>query len=187
MKKIEIIIVCITLFNLLVLGLRYFPTKHSPVPKTGGAEMELLKDRIYLNALVDEDRPTLIVPAKSNVPILVLRFSYKNCSSCLQSVFYEAKRMKDIVGDENRIRVLGSFKSDRDFEVFKKYQIEFSFKIENLDEHYFHLNLESSATYPFFFLLFPDGTARHVFIPIKEDVVRTRQYLEIIRQKYFSD
>lgn len=146
MKKIEIIIVCITLFNLLVLGLRYFPTKHSPVPKTGSAEMELLKDRIYLDALVDEDRPTLIVPAKSNVPILVLRFSYKNCSSCLQSVFYEAKRMKDIVGDEDRIRVLGSFKSDRDFQVFKKYQTEFSFKIENLDEHYFHLNLESSAT-----------------------------------------
>lgn len=187
MKRIEMLMVCITLINLLVFGLRYLPIKQPTPQKIENKEMEDLKDRVYLDALMDEDRPTLIVPTKTKEPILVLRFSYKNCNSCLRSAFFEVNRINNIINNKDRIRVLGSFKPERDFQIFEKYQTEFAFKIENLDENYFHLHLESRATYPFFFLLFPDGTASHVFIPLKEDVARTRQYLETITQKYFSN
>lgn len=191
MIKWSWIFILLTLINIGLFFLGHFKQgkntdhfKESSYKKS--TDLARVKDDLFFKSLLDESRILFSKRAPFIQPTLILRFSFRNCDLCRISSFFELERFKKEVSIKN-FRVVGSFLNQRDFEAFKQIESGFSFEIEDVPENYFGLQLEQEAIYPFFFLLFPDGTARHVFIPIKEDVARTRQYLEIIRQKYFNN
>ncbi|WP_353484634.1 hypothetical protein [Haliscomenobacter sp.] len=187
MNQFGRLIVILTFVNLGILAFSFFSKKeeYSIQPESNkNNEMYLLQKISYNNALLDDGVYVRTKNWKRSDPILVLRFSFRNCEQCKVSALFEMEKVSKSM-NHGQFKVLGSFMNEKDFLVFKQNEKRFSFPIENVPENIFGLANEQSAAYPFFFVLFPDGTARHVFIPMKEDVERTRRYLEIIRQKYF--
>ncbi|AEE50699.1 hypothetical protein [Haliscomenobacter hydrossis] len=200
MKKTRtsLLLVCITGINLLffTLGLKNSKSnKRIPVASTQMTEIKTLKEIINLDqaAWNDENKKIQIddilreKTRSSARPCLVIRFSFRNCDLCTKNVFDNIVPICNALNLKyDHIQLLGTFLSDRDSLLFQNRK-QLPYHLNTVPENALGLQLEQDASYPFFFVLFPDGTARHVFIPIKEDVERTRRYLDIIRQKYFSD
>jgi hypothetical protein len=179
----------LTFINVSLLITRFTPSKElsvNPVSTSNESDNNDLNNNLYFSALRDENSNTFLLDKPKN-PTLCLRFSLRNCGSCTQSALNSLTYIGDNGIDPKYIRAYGTFLSKKNHYLFNVKQKITKIPILNVDDIYFHLALEKEAELPFFFVLFPDGTARHVFIPMKEDVERTRRYLEIIRQKYFSE
>lgn len=191
MKTVNWLLILLTLLNVGLLLFNYSTssgkkiTKSSKFSSSRKASLSDVKENYYFKSILDENRLTDIKPNKGNGPQFVMRFSHKNCDLCIKNCFFEVQHfMKQ--SNKWSYRIVGSFSYESDLDEYKRVW-ETSLDIENVPESYFGLQLEQEISTPFFFVLFPDGSARHVFIPMKEDVQRTRTYLSIIYQKYFKD
>lgn len=189
MSRTVLALVVLSLANvsLLVINSLSKKAKHESFEKQmeGNKQIHNLEQNLYLKGLIDENRIVLHKEHASSHPVFVMLFSYMNCDLCKTSAFFEVERMTKKIGVDH-LKVFGTFMSDRDFLVYKNVEKRFTFSVNKVPEKTFGLFNEEDASYPFFFVLFPDGTVQHVFIPMKEDVNRTRQYLDIIYQKYFK-
>ena len=179
------VLTAITMLNLGVLLVHFIPKTEKGLKEneSSNEEFHQHKESLFFQALADENKkspPEVLLPSK---PILIMRFSYRNCDLCLRSALFEMKKWKEAMGGSS-VRIMGSFPKNRDFEIFQKTYEQFPFDYEHVPEEYFSLALEKEAQYPFFFLWFPDGSIHHVFLPMKEDVPRTRRFLAVIGSKY---
>lgn len=184
----EVLLIVITLINLGLVATRFLKIKEPETSQNRAmfSEDSVLKENLFFNAMIDENKTIKKGIKLPEEPVLILRFSYRNCDVCRNSALFEFKRFRELT-NSNRLKAMGSFMSNQDLKVFLKNEDQFSFNITNEANDYFGLELENKATEPFFFMLFPNGKAGHVFIPLKEDLPRTRRYLEIIYQKYFKN
>ncbi len=159
-----------------------------PVPSESNETeiLQELKEDLFFRSLRDENRQALQAGPSASSPRLVMRFSFQNCDLCINSAFDELHRMEEELGTDN-VLLAGTFRSPREFEIFRQSDRPFGFECHNLPEVYFDLHAERDASLPFFFVLFPDGAMRHIFFPMKEDIERTRKYLRAIRERYFEN
>ncbi len=189
MKKTEAFLILVTLINLGLFGVRFLklnktePEHYSQ--KTTTLEEADKKENLFFNAMIDENKVIQKGIELPKEPILILRFSYRNCNICINSALSEFQRFSDSI-QSNRTKVIGSFMSNRDLQLFLGSEKKFTFNITNEADDFLGLDLEKNASTPFFLVLFPDGSARHVFVPIMNDTLRTRRYLNIIHQKYYA-
>lgn len=190
-NKTEYFLGIATLANLFIVAWIFFikpfrPVKY-PGPSVAGDNRALadLKEDLYFRGLLDEDRQSppngIVVPR----PRLLMRFSFHNCDLCINSALAELHRMEKAFGQEN-VLLAGTFQSDREHDIFQGSGKSFAFSCINVPSECFGLQAEHDASQPFFFVLFPGGGVRHVFFPMKEDVGRTRKYLQVIHERYFQ-
>ncbi len=146
-------------------------------------EEQILLDesKVIGNRLHDQEnnssRPTYII----------LRFSFQNCDLCTESIFNHLEELcKSASIKPENVMLLGTFYSNRDA-ILLNSRKNMPYKVVSVKRDHFSFELEKDATYPFFFVSLPDGTARHFFIPTKENLQRTQRYLEIIKQRYFIE
>ena len=147
--------------------------------------MSELKEALFLRSLLDENRQSPANGIAGPGPRLLMRFSFHNCDLCINSAMAELHRMEKVFGEEN-ILLAGTFPSEREYEIFRESGKSFAFSCTNVPTECFGLQAERDASQPFFFVLFPEGSIRHVFFPMKEDVGRTRKYLQVIYGRYFQ-
>jgi hypothetical protein len=192
MKTFNLLIALLTIVNIGVLVIRWQYLKNSQQNNVQAQATTVstvepnIKDGLYLRALIDENKKIAKQTSiKKQAPQLILRFSFRNCDACVRSALEELNQFVKTTGVDDA-KAEGTFANERDFVIFKDIFNFNTFPILNLPEDQYQLQLEKDASDPFFFLLFPDGGVRHVFIPMKEDVERTRRYLAIIQEKYFS-
>lgn len=197
-KRTEILLLGITALNVLCLFFNFSNRASSREAQQATAlpaNNTIIQKQIQLSedAWVDENAKIVfddklkkeVLPL--NQPYLALRFSFRNCDVCTKNAFDNLQVICDSLGlDKKHVRLLGTFFNDRDSLLFKS-RTKLPYDLVALPDNGLGLQLEQDPTYPFLFVLFPDGSARHVFVPLKEDVQRTRTYLSIIHRKYFKD
>lgn len=193
-KRTEILLLGITALNVLCLFFNFSNRASSreaqqvtALPANNTINQKLIQ--LSEDAWVDENAKIVFsdkFKLPENKPYLALRFSFRNCDACTKNAFDNLQIICDSLGlDKKHVRLLGTFFNDRDSLLFKS-RTKLPYDLVALPDNALGLQLEHDPTYPFIFVLFPDGRARHVFVPLKEDVQRTRTYLSIIHQKYFK-
>ncbi len=192
MKPFNLLIVLLTIVNIGALVIRWQYLKNNQQNNVQAQVAAVptveptIKDGLYLRALIDENKNVAEQASiKKQAPQLILRFSFRNCDACVRSALEELNQFVKTTGVDGA-KAEGTFANERDFVIFKDILNFNTLPISSLAEDKYQLQLEKDASDPFFFLLFPDGGVHHVFIPLKEDVERTRRYLAIIQEKYFS-
>ena len=190
-NKTEYLLGVVTLVNLLVVAWIFLikpsrPERYAdaPVAIDHRATSEL-KEALFFRSLLDENRESPANGIAGPGPRLLMRFSFHNCDLCINSAMAELHRMEKVFGAEN-ILLAGTFPSEREYDIFRGSGKSFAFSCTNVPAEYFGLQAEHDASQPFFFVLFPGGSIRHVFFPMKEDTGRTRKYLQVIYERYFQ-
>lgn len=128
-----------------------------------------------LFAIINEDQLDL------NSPKLVFRFSQIYCGTCVTREIRFLREFAIEIGWENIIFLA----TNSDEEYLKRFQRVSQVKtpIHNISYDFFKIDNEPLDT-PYMFILDADSTFKELFISMKENEVRTQQYLEKIR-KYF--
>lgn len=105
-----------------------------------------------------------------------------NCNSCVESNISFLNDLGDSIGRQNII-FLTSYKNKRDLSIFKRIN-QIKFPVYNVNST--GLAIEE-LNEPFFFVINEHLKAECVFVPIKEDSLHLKRYLDLIKRKYFSD
>ena len=138
-----------------------------------------VSDVIIVDTLLQEYSLSTLVSKK---PVLVFRYSGLNCGTCYGA---EIISLQNIFSPEDRqIAILSSYNDKRHFISDRKdARIEFPFYL--IPQDAFDWILEEYGT-PYYFVLHPDLTVSHIFIPdiVLKDL--NKQYLERIKC-YLSD
>lgn len=183
------LIIALTLLNLVLFGISRVGSNQisrDEVNSRSATSLENIKDALFLRSLIDENK-TINLKEKPAFPILVFRFSFKNCSECIFSALNELNKFKQEY-KINNILLVGTFASDKDFKVFERTHRKKinGMTLRNVNDHFYGLQIEEDATDPFFFIHSQNNSIQHIFIPLKEDIVRTQRYFLVINQKYFA-
>jgi hypothetical protein len=113
-------------------------------------------------------------------PKLVFFHSELNCNSCVEENIYLLNNFGNTIGNEH-ILFLTSYKNKRDLTLFRR--------INKIKSHIYNVSSIGlpieELNYPFCFVINKEGKAECVFIPIKEDSLYFKRYLEMIKNKYF--
>jgi hypothetical protein len=116
------------------------------------------------------------------LPKLVFFHSELNCNSCVEKNIPFLNSLGNLIGHEN-ILFIASYKQTRDMLLFKRIN-DIKFHIYNASS--VELPIEE-LNLPFCFVINSELKAESVFIPIKEDSLHFKRYLELIKHKYFDD
>ncbi|MDR0507648.1 MAG: hypothetical protein LBH32_12665 [Dysgonamonadaceae bacterium] len=114
------------------------------------------------------------------LPKLVFFHSELNCNSCVEQDFPLFNKIQKTI--ENNLLFFASYKNNRDLIIFKR--------INNIQSNIYNVSSVGlpveELNMPFCFVINQDFRAESVFIPIKEDSLLLKRYLEIIANKYFK-
>ncbi len=128
------------------------------------------KNDIKLSALV-----------KDNEPLLFFRFKENDCDACIQQAIRMLKKISENYPNQ-RITILSGYKNARQFYAYADSETK-TFDIYNVDD--FPVIPEQQEN-PYFFVLNGGMEMKNVFVPVKEDMELTADYLGCITQKYWS-
>ena len=119
-----------------------------------------------------------------SLPVLVVRFSQRHCSSCIEDLI---SLLKKSISQEFSIKVvfLTDFFKPVYAKSFIKQNDKFLFPMRNIDVSGTGLKSES-INLPFMFILDKENKIRQVFTHVKEDKVRTVHYLKAIVDNYLD-
>lgn len=116
-------------------------------------------------------------------PKLVLRYTEINCTPCVDSSVLTLKEVTNKVGEEN-ILILASYHSKRDMLIWKRVN-NIKYPIYQIPDNKTGLNVDAENV-PYFFILLPESnTVHHLFLPLKENMKRTREYLTGMAERYY--
>ena len=117
----------------------------------------------------------------SRSPVLIFRFSELACTACYETEFLSLRNI--FPNTKQQIVFLSSYGEKRHFIMFKRSnQIEFPFF--RIPQDAFDWALEDYGL-PYYFVLHPDLTVSHIYIPDAVLPELNRQYLEEVK-KYLS-
>jgi hypothetical protein len=129
----------------------------------------------------DNDNISLKPLLSDNVK-LIFRFSEYHCSMCIENALMPLVKYSKIIGVENII-ILASYKNARTLNIFIKKNAP-GIKVFNTKEK-LDIPMEEWDT-PYFFIADNTMKAQLIFIPVKEIVGYTEEYLKIINQRYYN-
>jgi hypothetical protein len=135
--------------------------------------------------LGDEKKSLRAYRTQLGSPKLILRFSYLSCNVCVDSVLKMLKR-PDIGWKTEDVVLLLTYSNLQDLRQFEHVNriTHESHLISTADR----LNKADQLELPYMFVMIPESNnLLDVFFPLKENPARTRQYLNLIRNKYFLD
>lgn len=118
-------------------------------------------------------------------PKLVLRFSHLSCDVCIDTALHILKRAETGFHEED-VTLMLTYNNVQDLRQFERVnQVRFpSVLIPAIHP----LSPADELNLPYFFVLLPGNrNLRHIFFPVKENPARTREYLRVIREKYFKN
>lgn len=181
MKKI---IIAQSLLALLIIGGYFVYAKLNPseikvIERESYSRIVTIQDRYKAKAIPDSLLSILNEDQlSSSSPKLVFRFSQIYCGTC---VTREIRLLRDFAGEigwENIIFLA----TNSDDEYLKRFQRVSQVKtpIHNISYTFFEIDNEPLDT-PYMFILDSDSSFKELFISMKENEVRTQQYLEKIR------
>lgn len=144
--------------------------------------MQLESEGCQLNFKVaSSDSLALYTELKESIKLAFFH-SEVNCNSCVESNISFLNDLGDSIGRQNII-FLTSYRHKRDLVVFKRIN-QIKFPVYNVGST--GLAMEE-LNEPFLFIINEHLKAECVFVPIKEDSLHLKRYLNLIKQKYFSD
>lgn len=111
----------------------------------------------------------------NNTPKLIIRYSSLNCHTCIDSLVQNAKQVSQLLGRDN-ICLFANYNSESDFRQFWRTN-NLYFRIYSVESKI--INADDFDT-PYMFVLNPDHTISHLFIPHKTIPEMTKWYLDII-------
>jgi len=115
-------------------------------------------------------------------PILFFRFSEFNCSSCYEKELFSLQHY--FSKEYPKIAILSSYASRRQYVMFiKANRIELPFY--RIPQDAFDWKLEDYGS-PYYFVLHPDLTVSHIYIPDTTFPELNKQYLESVK-KYLTE
>lgn len=137
----------------------------------------------YINKPVP-DSLFIITEEKINLtnPKLIFRFSQIYCDTCVTREIRLLREYAKEIGWENIIFIT----TNSDEKFLNRFQRVSQVKtpINNVSYDFFEIDKESLDT-PYMFILDSDSTFKELFISMKENEVRTTQYLDKINKEYF--
>jgi hypothetical protein len=132
--------------------------------------------------VTDKDNNTIKIENILNgTKKLIVRYSYLNCNSCVDTVIKYATNFAQKNGNK-KISVFADYTNTRDFYLFLR------LNKNNLDifRTAGHVSKIDERNVPYMFVLNEDMTISHLFIPHKEYPHLINWYFEVI-EKYFAD
>lgn len=116
-------------------------------------------------------------------PILCFRIKDTDCHSCIDKGL-EALHLSNI--DSQKIKILGAYRSQKSLERFLSIKnIEYESFITNHD-CFSDWKIEKSQM-PYYFVIYPDMKVSNFFIPDKNDILLTKQYLNKVSDIEFNN
>jgi hypothetical protein len=118
-------------------------------------------------------------------PKLIVRFSYLGCNICVDSTMMLLKQFEKSIGKDNII-IWATYDNETNLKFFKNanrihyptYLVKENEQVLEADKH----------TIPYLFVVTPkSGQINDLFFPLKENMNRTYQYLNIVADKYFKN
>ena len=136
------------------------------------------------NIIIEDilSQQSLLSDLVSQSPILVFRYSELNCSYCFET---EILSLENIFAEvKQQIAILSSYRERRKFVLFNRNnRIEFPFF--RIPQDAFNWILEDYGS-PYYFVLHPDLTVSHIYIPDTTFPELNKQYLESVK-KYLTE
>lgn len=116
---------------------------------------------------------------------LIINLKEDDCQQCLDSIFINLKKAKDIVGKENII-VWGNYNKERDLFVDLNSRGLSDLAYRRFFFSKFMLPLDQ-LNRSYFFVYNEENRASLVFIPDKDRPDRTLKYFQMVKAKYFTN
>jgi hypothetical protein len=184
----------------ITLIIRILNKEHTPQAVNSGEIQQLtsLYNLLYRNTFIQYQSENvnyrdIIVQQQSGTAVnfqslfsdgvkLIFRYNENHCNTCVDVALKSLIEYKTKIGVENII-ILTSYKNARTMQAFIEKNAP-GMRVYNTNEE-INIPLENWTT-PYFFVTDEDLNARLVLIPVKEINGYTKEYLEIIYQKYFK-
>jgi tryptophan synthase alpha subunit len=142
----------------------------------------MLEEKYTNNEIPDKFYSLIKDIENKKEPKLVFRFSQIHCSSCVTREIRTLRSFANQIGWE-RIIFVATNSDEEDLNRFKRVS-QIKTKIFTVDPYFFQLDDEPIDT-PYMFIIDSDSSLKELFISMKENEVRTEQYLERISASYF--
>jgi len=143
--------------------------------------MVLSKENLILSALNNEN-PVSLNDFIADGPKLILRYTEKDCWSCVEDVLKICKKYsEENIGFKDSFMVLSSFSEHRNFLILHKSK-DFDFPVLNLQNSSLDLKVDS-LNIPYFFILNPNFTINSIFISERENYKLISDYLTAMKRK----
>ncbi len=110
-------------------------------------------------------------------PVLVYRYSELNCNTCYETELTSLQHF--FANAHDKVVILCSYQIRKYFTIFKKMN-QIVLPIYRIPQDAFSWILEDYNA-PYYFVLHPDLTISHIYIPDKVFPERNRQYLESVK------
>ena len=141
--------------------------------------MQLMGTRLDdLSGQTEDLQKTKLSDMINDGPILVYRYADINCHVCIESEIETIQ--KNFIGKEDHILLLCSYRTERDFSIFKKLN-KLKFPAFRIPYDALKWSIEKQSN-PYCFVLHPDLKVSDVFIPDKSFPVLNDLYLQGIKR-----
>ncbi|MCQ2975932.1 MAG: hypothetical protein MJ211_14120 [Bacteroidales bacterium] len=116
-----------------------------------------------INVLNNNDQYIKLEDIIKNKPKLIIRYTSLTCNSCVDTLITYAKKVVKRIGRENVI-VFAQYESLRDFHLFNRINKNY-IDIYRVEDKITKLDYSDT---PYMFILNPDKSISHLYIPHKE-------------------
>lgn len=126
--------------------------------------------------IISTSKDTVTIDSVVNKsPKLIIRYSSLNCHTCIDSLVQNARQVSQSLGRDN-ICLFANYNSESDFRQFWRSN-NLYFRIYSVESKI--INADDFDT-PYMFVLNPDHTISHLFVPHKTIPEMTKWYLDIV-------
>lgn len=151
--------------------------------------LELLNENLILNSkisLLDINNDTINLKSIIKKPTLVFRYSILNCGACvaielnnIQEVIAKYKTLKDRI-------ILISFYQDLRSEIYAYKSLKIKIPMYIIPNNKLGLPIEENNNSPYYFVLNSDLSVSNLFIPERENIDNSKEYLTMIFDRIVS-
>ena len=155
--------------------LDYYAIQNSDLPVNKLAGLTDDKE----NSIPYEYLPKILTPK------LGVRLSYISCNICIDTILNILKESKGIFKDED-IELFVTYDNIQNLNRFQHIN-HITYKIFSVKD-FAALHKADQYGLPYLFVILPkEQSFKDIFFPVKENTLRTREYLHIIKEKYFAE
>lgn len=140
----------------------------------------ILDPEIELRSPIEKNSTRISDLIKDKKVLLFFRFKENDCDACIQKGLELLKKTKNQLHNQ-RIIILSGYKNVSQFYAYAKSE-NILLEIYNVDVLPIPIDNQNN---PYFFILNERLEMKNIFIPMKEDMKLTADYLDCIKDKYW--